>query len=99
MWEDAFRYNRLVLCASSYDADVFPPMRQFLNVLNIKAYQKRRVGLVENGSWAPTAGRVMKQYVEGLKEVQLAEPMVTIKSALKPENSSQLEALVDAMLA
>ena len=53
--EDAFRYNRLVLCASFYGADVFPPMRQFLNVLNIKAYQKRRVGLVENGSWAPTA--------------------------------------------
>ena len=96
--EDAFRYNRLVLCASSYDADVFPPMRTFLNILNIKAYQKRRVGLVENGSWAPTAGCVMKQYVDGFKEVELIEPMVTIKSALKPENIPQLEALVDAML-
>ena len=97
--EDAFRYNRLVLCASSYDADIFPPMRQFLNVLNIKGYQKRRVGLVENGSWAPSAGRVMKQYVEGFKNVELAEPMVTVRSALKPEDAGRLEALAEALLA
>ncbi|MCR5250031.1 MAG: MBL fold metallo-hydrolase [Lachnospiraceae bacterium] len=97
--EDAFRYNRLVLCASSYDADVFPPMRQFLNVLNIKGYQKRRVALVENGSWAPSAARVMKQYVEGFKDVELVEPVVTIRSTLKPENSEQLKELAENLLA
>lgn len=96
--EDAFRYSKMILCASSYDADVFPPMRVFLNVLNIKAYQKRRVALVENGSWAPSAGRVMKQYIEGFKDVELVEPMVTIKSTLKEENIAQLEALAEALL-
>ena len=89
----------MILCASSYDADIFPPMRAFLNVLNIKAYQKRKVALVENGSWAPSAGRVMKQYIEGFKEVELVEPMVTVKSALKPEDEAKLEALLDALLA
>ena len=96
--EDAFRYSRMVLCASSYDADVFPPMRAFLNVLSIKAYQKRKVALVENGSWAPTAGRVMKQYIEGFKDVELVEPMVTIKSTLKEENIEQLKALAEELL-
>ena len=96
--EDAFRYSRMVLCASSYDADVFPPMRAFLNVLSIKAYQKRRVALVENGSWAPTAGRVMKQYIEGFKDVELVEPMVTIKSTLKEENIEQLKALAEELM-
>jgi len=96
--EDAFRYSRMVLCASSYDADVFPPMRAFLNVLSIKAYQKRKVALVENGSWAPTAGRVMKQYIEGFKDVELVEPMVTIKSTLKEENIEQLKALAEELI-
>ena len=96
--EDAFRYSRMVLCASSYDADVFPPMRAFLNVLSIKAYQKRRVALVENGSWAPTAGRVMKLYIEGFKDVELVEPMVTIKSTLKEENIEQLKALAEELV-
>lgn len=96
--EDAFRYSKMVLCASSYDADVFPPMRAFLNVLSIKAYQKRKVALVENGSWAPTAGRVMKQYIEGFKDVELVEPMVTIKSTLKEENIEQLKALAEELV-
>ncbi len=96
--EDAFRYSKMVLLASSYDADIFPPMRAFLNVLNIKAYQKRKVALVENGSWAPSAGRVMKQYIEGFKDVELVEPMVTIKSTLKAENIEQLEKLAEELL-
>ena len=96
--EDAFRYSKMVLLASSYDADIFPPMRAFLNVLNIKAYQKRKVALVENGSWAPSAGRVMKQYIEGFKDVELVEPMVTIKSTLKAENIAQLEKLAEELL-
>lgn len=96
--EDAFRYNRLVLCASSYDADVFPPMRQFLNVLNIKTYRNRRVAVVENGSWAPSAGRVMKQYVEGFKDCTLIEPMVTIKSTMKPEDEAKLRELAENII-
>ncbi|MCR4806524.1 MAG: FprA family A-type flavoprotein [Lachnospiraceae bacterium] len=96
--EDAFRYNRLILCASSYDADIFPPMRQFLNVLNIKAYKNRRVALVENGSWAPSAGRVMKQYVEGFAGCTLIEPMVTIRSTLKKDDEAKLKELVEEIL-
>lgn len=96
--EDAFRYNRLILCASSYDADVFPPMRQFLNILNIKAFKNRRVAIVENGSWAPSAGRVMKQYVEGFTGCELIEPMVTIRSTLKTEDEDKLIKLVEEII-
>ncbi len=92
--EDAFRYDRMILCASSYDADLFPPMTKFLNVLKIKAYQKRKVALVENGSWAPSAARVMKTYVEGFKDVTLIESVVTIKSTLKEADIAKLEELV-----
>ncbi len=95
--EDAFRYDRMILCASSYDADLFPPMTKFLNVLKIKAYQKRKVALVENGSWAPSAARVMKTYVEGFKDVTLADPVVTIKSTLKDADIEKLEAIVNAL--
>ena len=97
--EDAFRYDKMILCASSYDADLFPPMTQFLNILKIKTYQKRRVALVENGSWAPSAARVMKSYVEGFKDVTLVEPVVTIRSTLKDADVPKLTELVDALLA
>ena len=96
--EDAFRYDKMILCASSYDADLFPPMTQFLNVLKIKSYQKRKVALVENGSWAPSAARVMKSYVEGFKDVTLVEPVVTIRSTLKEADVPKLEELVGAIL-
>ncbi|MBR6222285.1 MAG: FprA family A-type flavoprotein [Lachnospiraceae bacterium] len=96
--EDAFRYDKLVLCASSYDADLFPPMKQFLNILFIKGYQKRRIGIIENGSWAPSAGRVMKQYVESFKDCELIEPIVTIKSSLREENMFDLTGLAASLL-
>ena len=96
--EDAFRYDKMILVASSYDADLFPPMTQFLNVLKIKSYQKRKVALVENGSWAPSAARVMKSYVEGFKDVTLVEPVVTIRSTLKEADVPKLQELVDALL-
>lgn len=96
--EDAFRYDKMILCASSYDADLFPPMTQFLNILKIKSYQKRRVALVENGSWAPSAARVMKTYVEGFKDVTLAEPVVTVRSSLKETDIPKLQELVEALL-
>lgn len=95
--EDAFRYDRMVLMASSYDAGVFPVMEDFLSHLKSKNYQNRKVGIVENGSWAPTAGKVMKSYVEGFKNVTLAEPMVTIKSTLNEVSEKALEELADEM--
>lgn len=96
--EDAFRYDKIILVASSYDADLFPPMTQFLNVLKIKSYQKRKVALVENGSWAPSAARVMKSYVEGFKDVTLVEPVVTVRSTLKDADVPKLQELVDNLL-
>ena len=97
--EDAFRMNKMVVCASSYDADVFPPMHFFLWKLQMKAYQNRTVGIVENGSWAPSAGKAMRALIEPMKNVNIVEPMVTIKSTMRDEDVPQLEALADAILA
>lgn len=97
--EDAFRYPALVVAASSYDAGVFPVMHDFLYHLQIKNYQKRRLGIVENGSWAPTAGRVMRAMIEQMKDCEIVEPMVTIRSRMKEADLPQLELLAQAMLA
>lgn len=96
--EDAFRYDRLVLAASSYDGGVFPPMEKFLNTLKSKNYQKRTVAMIENGSWGPTAARAMKTALEGMKEIQLVEPVVTIRSAMKPENIQQMKELAENLV-
>ncbi|MBQ1193487.1 MAG: FprA family A-type flavoprotein [Lachnospiraceae bacterium] len=96
--EDAFRYDRMILAAASYDAGVFPCMQDFLHHLQSKAYQNRTVGILENGSWAPTAGKTMKSIVETLKNVDVVEPMVTIKSTLKAENMKDMEALAQAIV-
>lgn len=95
--EDAFKYDRLVVAASSYDASVFPPMYDFLLHLQLKCYQKRRVGIIENGSWAPCAGRVMRAMLEQMRNIEIIEPMVTIRSRMKPENLPAMEALADAL--
>ncbi len=97
--EDAFRYGRAVLAASTYDGGVFPPMHAFLNHLQDKAWQKRKVGLIEHGSWAPAAGRIMKGVLEGMKEIEVVEPVVTIRSRMKTTDIPALEALADAILA
>lgn len=97
--EDAFRYSHMVVCAASYDADVFPPMHDFLHHLKIKSYQRRRVAIVENGSWAPTAGRVMRAMLEGMKSIDIVEPMVTIRSRMKDSDLPEMEQLVDNLLA
>ena len=97
--EDAFRYGKAILAASSYDAGVFPPMDIFLHHLRDKAWQKRRVGLIENGSWAPSAGRVMREQLSAMKEIELVEPMVTLRSRMKDSDLAALEALADAILA
>ena len=91
--EDAFRYPGIVVAAASYDGGVFPVMHDFLHHLQIKNYQKRRFGIVENGSWAPSAGRVMREMIEGLKDCPIVEPMVTIRSRMKPADEAQLALL------
>lgn len=97
--EDAFRYGKVILAASSYDAGVFPPMDIFLHHLRDKAWQKRRVGLIENGSWAPSAGRVMREQLSAMKEMEIVEPTVTLRSRMKDSDLAALEALADAILA
>lgn len=96
--EDAFRMGRLVVAAASYDANVFPPMHDFLHHLQLKGYQKRRVGVVENGSWAPCAGRIMTGMLEQMKDIEIVQPMVTIRSRMKQADIPALEALADEML-
>ena len=95
--EDAFRYDRLVLCACTYDAGIFPPMEDFLHHLKSKAYQNRKVAFVENGTWAPTAARQMKAIVETFKNIECVEPVVTIKSTLNADSTNQMDALVKAL--
>ena len=97
--EDAFRMSKLVVAASSYDSGVFTPMHDFLHHLQIKSFQKRRVAIVENGSWAPSAGRVMRTMLSEMKELEIVEPMVTIRSRMKSTDLPAMEALADALLA
>ena len=96
--EDAFRYPTVVVAASSYDAGVFPVMHDFLYHLQIKNYQKRKFAIVENGSWAPTAGKVMRTMIEAMKDCEIVEPMVTIRSRMKPADEAQLALLADSIL-
>lgn len=95
--EDAFRMDRLIVCASSYDGDVFPPMHMFLWKLGLKAFQGRKVGIVENGTWAPCAGHAMKAMIESWKNTDIIEPIITIRSTLKDSDLPALETLVEAM--
>lgn len=95
----AYRYDKLVVAGATYDASLFPCMEDFLYHLKIKNFQKRKVGIVENGTWAPMAGKLMKAYLEGMKEIKLVEPVVTIKSTMSEKNLEELNALADALLA
>ena len=96
--EDAFRYPTVVVAASSYDAGVFPVMHDFLYHLQIKNYQKRKFAIIENGSWAPTAGKVMKSMIEALKDCEIIEPMITIRSRMKASDEALLQQLADSLL-
>ena len=96
--EDAFRMSKLIVCASSYDAGLFPPMHEFLHKLIIKNYQNRRVGILENGSWAPTAGKVMRNMLLEMKNLDIVAPMVTIRARMKAEDLPAMEELADAIL-
>lgn len=95
--EDAYRYDRMVVAAATYDAGIFPCMESFLAHLKSKNYQKRTVGIIENGSWAPTAGKQMKEILSQMKEITLLEPVVTIKSTLDEVSEGQLELLAQAL--
>ncbi|MBR4233071.1 MAG: FprA family A-type flavoprotein [Bacteroidales bacterium] len=97
--EDAFRYGKMVLAAPTYDGGLFTPAANFIHLLAAKAWQQRRVGLIENGSWAPAAARIMKESFAAMKGVTVIEPAVTLLSTLKPADLPALEALADALLA
>lgn len=96
--EDAFRYDKMVLACSTYDGGIFPCMEDFLSHLKGKNYQKRTVALIENGTWAPMAGKKMREVLEGMKEVKVLENVVTIRSAVKEETIAALNALADEIV-
>ena len=96
--EDAFRYPTMIIAASSYDAGLFTPMYEFLHRLQIKGYSNRRVAIVENGSWAPSAARVMVEMVGAMKNIELVDQVVTIRSRMKASDIPALESLADAVL-
>lgn len=96
--EDAFRYDKIILAAASYDAGVFFPMQDFLNHLKSKNYQNRKVGIIENGSWGPTAARCMKEILEQMKNISICEQVVTIKSTMKEADVARLDVLAEEIL-
>ena len=95
---DAFLYDRIILGACSYDGGVFPPMEELLSHLKSKNFQNRTVGLIENGSWAPSAGKVMKEAFEKMKGIELVEKIVTIRSAMSEENKEEMKLLIEDMM-
>ena len=96
--EDAFRYSTLVVASSSYNMGLFPPMEHFLDYLKERNYQKRKVAVVENGSWAPSAGRCMKKMLQEMKNLDIIEPTITIKSTMNEQNVEEMNKLADELL-
>ena len=90
---NAFKYSKLIVASSSYNTDLFPPMKQFLDRLKERNYQNRKVGIIENGSWAPSAGKCMKKTLEEMKNIDIIEPIITIKSRMNEANIEQMEEL------
>ena len=97
--EDAFRYDRMVLAAPTYDGSVMPIMEDFMHHLKLKNFQNRAVGFIENGSWAPVAGRKMREAMETLKNITIIEPLVTVESTMKESTVEQLKTLADSLIA
>lgn len=95
--EDAFRYDRMVLCAPTYDGGIMPIMEDFINHLRIKTYQNRKVGFIENGTWAPVAGKKMMEEMGAMKNITIIEPLVTVESAVKAKTVENLKLLADAL--
>ncbi|MBE6864384.1 MAG: FprA family A-type flavoprotein [Ruminococcus flavefaciens] len=96
--EDAFRYGKLVIATTTYNADIFPFMKHFILDLTERGYQNRTIGIIENGSWAPTAAKAVKTMFEKSKNISWTETTVTVKSAVKAENIAQIEALADELM-
>lgn len=96
--EDAFRYDKMILAASTYDAGVFTPMQRFLNELQAKNYQNRKIGLIENGTWAPLAAKSMKETADRMKDISICNQVVTIKTKLTEESESQMKTLAEEIL-
>ncbi len=96
--EDAFKYDKMVVASSTYNMGIFPPMEHFLLHLKAKNYQNRKVAIIENGSWAPASGKLMKNMFEQMKDITICENMITIKSAMKNENISEMEKLAEELL-
>lgn len=96
--EDSFRYDRLVVASPTYDGALFPIMEDFLYHLKMKNYQNRKVAIIENGSWAPMAGKKMKEHFEGMKNITLCDTVVTIKSALNENSREQIDKLVQELM-
>lgn len=97
--EDAFRYSKVVLAASSYNARVFPPMEHFLSKLRDRNYQNRTMAIIENGSWAPSAAKTMQEIISNMKNIKLLDKTITIKSAMKENNIIELEELAEELKA
>lgn len=95
--EDAFRYSKVVLAASSYNTGVFPPMEHFLNKLKNRNYQNRTMAIIENGSWAPSAAKTMREIISNMKNINLIDNTITIKSAIKENNIKELEELANKL--
>lgn len=95
--EDAFRYDRMVVCASTYDGGVFLPAEDFIHHLKAKNYQKRTIGLMENGTWAPLAAKKMREEFEQMKEMRILDSVVTIRSVLRPDSEAQMDKLVEEL--
>lgn len=96
--EDAFRYDSMILVAASYDAGVFPQIKDFLHRLQSKGYQKRKIAIVENGTWSPSAGRIIKDILTTMKDIEIIEPIVTIYSVMNEQNKEDLDKLVEECL-
>lgn len=96
--EDAFRYSTLVVASSSYNMGLFPPMEHFLNYLKERNYQKRKVAIIENGSWAPSAGKCMKKILQEMKKLDIIEPILTIRSRMNKQNEEQMNKLAEELL-
>lgn len=95
--EQAFLYDRIIFVSATYDLEIFPPMNDLLHHLKIKNYQKRKVGIIENGSWSPMAAKKIREYLESMKEIEIVEPVITIRSTRKASDEDSFRALADAM--
>ena len=96
--EDAFRYGKIIFASSTYNMGIFSPMEQFLHHLKGKNYQNRQVGIIENGTWSPNAAKCMKEILEQMKDIEIIEPIVTIRSTLNDESREKLNELADNIL-